>query len=112
MYQKLIQRPHANKTTSVPYSIKFVDFLWLDAFYRKDKDRRNMETLIDDRKIKDLFKQAIIEVIEEKKEVVHDLLVEVMEDIAMDRAIQDGENSGTASRDDVFQILEGKDVSA
>ncbi|WDN88009.1 hypothetical protein BuS5_00977 [Desulfosarcina sp. BuS5] len=30
-----------------------------------------METLIDDRKIKVLFKQAIIEVIEEKKEVVH-----------------------------------------
>jgi len=29
-----------------------------------------MKTLIDDRKIKDLFKQAIIEAIEEKKEVV------------------------------------------
>ncbi len=67
-----------------------------------------METLIDDRKIKDLFKQAIIEAIEEKKEVVHDLLVEVMEDIAMVRAIHDGEDSGPASRDDIFQILEGK----
>ena len=71
-----------------------------------------METLIDDKKIKELFKQAIIEAIEEKKDVVHDLLVEVIEDIAMVRAIQDGENSGTASRDDVFKILEGKEVSA
>ena len=71
-----------------------------------------METLIDDRKIKDLFKQAIIEAIEEKKEVVHDLLVEVMEDIAMVRAIQDGEDSGPACRDDIFQILESKDSSA
>jgi hypothetical protein len=53
-----------------------------------------METLIDDRKIKVLFKQAIIEAIEEKKEVVHDLLVEVMEDIAMVRAIQDRFRSG------------------
>jgi len=43
---------------------------------------------------------------------VHDLLVEVMEDIAMVRAIQDGENSGPASRDDIFQILEGKEGSA
>lgn len=68
-----------------------------------------METLIDDRKIKDLFKQAILEAIEEKKDVVHDLLVEVMEDIAMIRAIQDGENSGPVSRDDIFQILESKD---
>ena len=61
-----------------------------------------METLIDDRKIKDLFKQAIVEAIEEKKEVVHDLLVEVMEDIAMVRAIQDGEDSGPVGRDDIF----------
>ncbi len=67
-----------------------------------------METLIDDKKIKDLFKQAIMEAIEEKKEAVHDLLVDVMEDIAMVRAIQDGENSGPVSREDVFQILEGK----
>jgi len=67
-----------------------------------------METLIDDKKIKDLFKQAIIEAIEEKKEAVHDLLVEVMEDIALVRAIQDGENSGPASRDEIFQILEAK----
>ena len=67
-----------------------------------------METMIDDKKIKDLFKQAIIEAIEEKKEAVHDLLVEVMEDIALVRAIQDGENSGPASRDEIFQILEAK----
>jgi hypothetical protein len=71
-----------------------------------------METLIDDRKIKDFLKQAIIEAIEEKKEIVHDLLVEVMEDIAMVRAIQDGEDSGQASRDDIFQILKGKEGSA
>ena len=70
-----------------------------------------METLIDDRKIKDLFKQAIIEAIQEKKELVHDLLFEVMEDIAMVRAIQDGEDSGPACRDGIFQILEGKEVS-
>jgi hypothetical protein len=71
-----------------------------------------METLFDDRKIKDLFKQAIVEAIEEKKEVVHDLLVEVMEDIAMVRAIQDGEDSSPVSRDDIFQILESKEGSA
>ena len=67
-----------------------------------------METLIDDKKIKDLFKQAIIEAIEEKKDVVHELLIEVMEDIALVRAIQDGENSGPASRDEIFQILEAE----
>ena len=67
-----------------------------------------METLIDDKKIKDLFKQAMIEAIEEKKDVVHELLIEVMEDIALVRAIQDGENSGPACRDEIFQILEAE----
>lgn len=66
-----------------------------------------METLVDDNKLKDLMKQAIIEAIEEKKEAVHDLLVEAMEDVAMIHAIQDGEVSGAASRKDVFQALEG-----
>ena len=71
-----------------------------------------METLIDDKKIKILLKQLIIEVIEEKKDVLHDSLVEIMEDIAMVRAIQDGENSGQVNRDDIFQILNGKEGSA
>ena len=67
-----------------------------------------METLIDDGKIKDLFKQAILEAIEEKKDVVHDLLVEAMEDLSMIHAIQEGENSGTARRDEVLRALKGK----
>ncbi len=64
-----------------------------------------METLIDDNKLKDLMKQAIIEAIEEKKDVVHDIFVEAMEDVAMIRAIQDGENSGLANRNEIFGIL-------
>ena len=68
-----------------------------------------METLIDNSKLKDLFKQAIIEAMEEKKEVVHDLLVEVMADVSMIHAIEQGDVSGPASRDEVFQVLEGKE---
>ncbi len=67
-----------------------------------------MEALIDDSKIKKLFKQAIIEAIEEKKDVVHDLLVDAMEDIAMIRAIQEGENTDSVSKKEIFDILEGQ----
>jgi spore coat polysaccharide biosynthesis protein SpsF (cytidylyltransferase family) len=67
-----------------------------------------METLpADSVKIKELFKQAIIEAMEEKKDVVHDLLVEAMEDLAMIHAIQEGEETELVSRDEVFKILEG-----
>ena len=67
-----------------------------------------MEVLTDSAKLKELFKQAIIEAIEEKRDVVHDLLVEAMEDLALIHAIQQGEETGPLSRDEVFSILEGK----
>jgi hypothetical protein len=71
-----------------------------------------MEALFDDIKLKNLMKQAIMEAIEEKKEVVHDILVEAMEDVAMIRAIQDGEDSGSADREEIFGILMGSEGSA
>ena len=61
----------------------------------------------DNDKLKELFKQAIIEAMEEKKDVVHDLLVEAMEDVAMIHAIQNGEETDPISRDEIFNILEG-----
>lgn len=68
----------------------------------------SMETVIDSGKLKEIFKQAIVEAIEEKKDVVHDLLMDAMEDLAMIHAIQDGEKTDPASRSEVFDILEGK----
>ncbi len=71
-----------------------------------------MEALLDDSKLKNLMKQAIIEAIEEKKEMVHDILVEAMEDAAMIRAIREGEDSGSADRDEIFGILTKSDSSS
>jgi hypothetical protein len=68
-----------------------------------------MESLTDSTKLKEFFKQAIIEVMEEKRDLVHDLLVEAMEDLLMIRAIQEGEDSAPASREEVLHILERKE---
>jgi hypothetical protein len=67
-----------------------------------------MESPIDKEELKELFKQAIAETMEEKRDVVHDLLVEAMEDIAMIHAIQQGEKTETVERDEVFKIFEDK----
>ncbi len=64
-----------------------------------------METLIDNNRLKDLIKQALIEAIEEKKDAVHDILVEALEDAAMIRAIREGEGSGLVDRDEIFKIF-------
>ena len=67
-----------------------------------------MQTLIDDGKLKQLLKEALIEAIEEKRNVFYDLIVDALEDIAMLRAIQEGEHTETVSKQEVFNILEGR----
>ena len=62
---------------------------------------------INEDRLKDILKSAIVEVFEERKDLVRDLLEEVLEDIALVRAIEAGEPTGTVSRDEVFKILEG-----
>lgn len=57
-------------------------------------------------KLKEIFKSAIGEVLEERREFVSDLLREVLEDIAFSRAIEEGEKSPTVSRSEVFELLE------
>ncbi len=57
-------------------------------------------------KLKEIFKLAIGEVLEERREFVSDLLREVLEDIAFSRAIEEGEKSPTVSRSEVFELLE------
>ncbi|MFV0435776.1 MAG: hypothetical protein ACK5PS_00075 [Desulfopila sp.] len=70
-----------------------------------------MQATVDDTKLKDLMKQAIIEAIEEKKDMVQELLVEALEDVAMIHAIKDDEDSGFVERDEIFRILGGSEGS-
>jgi hypothetical protein len=62
---------------------------------------------VDEGKLKDLLKTAIIEVLEERKDLMRDLLEEALEDIVLVRAIEAGEQTETVSRDEVFKVLEG-----
>jgi len=67
-----------------------------------------MQTLIDDGKLKQLLKEAFIEAIEEKRNIFHDMIVDAVEDIAIVRAIQEGENTETVSKQEIINILEGQ----
>lgn len=51
-----------------------------------------METIIDESRLKQVFKEASIE---------------ALEDIAMIRAIQEGESSESVGREEIVKILEG-----
>jgi hypothetical protein len=61
---------------------------------------------LDEAKIKEILKQAILELFQEQRDLLYDLLAEVLEDLALVNAIKEGESSETVSRAEVFQILE------
>jgi hypothetical protein len=64
-------------------------------------------TTLDETQIKDLFKQALEELLQERKDLLYDLLAEIIEDVGLLRAIKEGEDTATVGREEVFQTLEG-----
>jgi len=57
--------------------------------------------------IKILFKQAFLELLQERGDLFYDLLAEVIEDFALANAIREGESTNSIGRAEVFQILDG-----
>ena len=68
-----------------------------------------MQQIIDDKnQLKEVFKQAFAELLQERKDLLYDVFTEVLEDIALANAIKEGEETETISRKQVFKILEGE----
>ena len=68
-------------------------------------------TTIDEARIKELFKQAMIELFQEEKGLFSGLFADAVEEIGLVNAIKEGEDSESVSRETVFQILEGANCS-
>jgi len=62
---------------------------------------------LDEGRVKELFKQAVLEVLEERRDLIYDVLAEVMEDFALAKAIEEGESTESVKREKVFQTFEG-----
>ena len=63
------------------------------------------ENTLNTNQLKELIKTAIVEILQEQKEVFTDIVVEAMEDIALVKAIKEGENTETVSTEAIFKIL-------
>ncbi len=61
---------------------------------------------LDETQIKELFKQAMIELLQERRELFYELFADVLEDFALVNAIKEGESIESVSRAEVLQILE------
>ena len=66
-----------------------------------------MQIVFDEGKLKQVFKEAIIEMLEEKRNLFYDIFFEAMKDIALTNAIREGESTESVSKKEIFNILEG-----
>jgi hypothetical protein len=67
-----------------------------------------MDTPINQNQLKELIKTALVEVLEERQDLIHDAVEQALEDVALMRAIEEGEATELIEREEVFGILEGK----
>lgn len=68
-----------------------------------------MEAQLNPAQLKELLKAAIVEVLEERRDLISDLIEEVLEDVALARAIEEGESTDIVNRDEVFKLLQGQE---
>jgi hypothetical protein len=61
---------------------------------------------VDESRLKELFKEAMVEVLEERRDLMRAVMEEALEDIALARAIEEGEGTPEISRDEIFRICE------
>ena len=52
--------------------------------------------------------EALAEVLEERQDLFAEIVMEALEDFALVRAIQEGEDSEEVSREEVMQVLRGE----
>jgi hypothetical protein len=67
-----------------------------------------MEVTIAEDRLKEVLKTAVVEVLEERGDLLREIVNEALEDLALARAIEEGEGSEIVGRDHVFDLLEGE----
>lgn len=65
-----------------------------------------MSASIDEAKLKELLKSAVVEALEERRDFVKEIVEEAIEEIALTRAINEGLATEATSRQEVFALLD------
>lgn len=63
------------------------------------------ELSLDKNLLKETLKKAILEIIQENSDEFQELLTEVIEDIALAKAIEQGETTELVDRETIFKLL-------
>ena len=60
---------------------------------------------LEDKRIKDLIKQALLELFQERRDLFRDLFEELLEDVGLANAMREGEKSEIVSEKEVMKAL-------
>lgn len=63
---------------------------------------------VEEKHLKDLLKEAILELVHERRDEFEVMFSEVIEDWALAKAIEEGESTETVSKAQVLQVLEAE----
>ena len=64
-----------------------------------------MINTMENQELKGLVKEALIEVLQDRRDLIRDVLDEALEDLGLLQAIEEGRNSQEVSREEVFAHL-------
>lgn len=67
-----------------------------------------MEIAATEAQLKEAIKAALVEVLQERQDLLYDAVERAIEDIAFARAIEEGDKTELIERDEVFALLEGR----
>jgi hypothetical protein len=67
-----------------------------------------MEIAANEAQLKEVIKAALVEVLQERQDLLYDAIERAIEDIAFARAIEEGDRTELIERDEVFAILEDR----
>ena len=65
-----------------------------------------MELAANEAELKEVIKAALVEVLQERQDLLYDAIERALEDIAFARAIEEGDRTEVIERDEVFAIGE------
>lgn len=66
-----------------------------------------MELTITDEKTKELLTEVLVEMMQQKREVFHEIVLEALEDVGLANAIAEGRQSEFVGEDEIMNTLKG-----
>ncbi|RZM82961.1 hypothetical protein [Leptolyngbya iicbica] len=67
-----------------------------------------MQLTLDDDQTKELLKEVLIEMLQQRREVFYELVLEALEDVGLAQAIEEGEETEFVDESDIQAILRGE----